>query len=509
MSKKQTLVTLFMCVGLALIKAGFFTYAFTQAIFPYLDSRELMISPPTIVSYVAMSLSLAITPLFSKYYGSLKDHPSVAVISTLVVTLGSLIGTFSSDPFHLDGFSTLSAICVGSASSWMYIIWGEMMSEFSYDRIKIQISISLVATFLLYLTTLLAFPLLSTILVIIFPLLSGVLMMILLKGIHEDYPQDIPASTIGEQVEVSPTWRKWLLLLGIPHLVLSIANTTLWSLSNTTNDPDSSLFLLLSFGFGALFAIFLVLIALDRESHIQISALTRYAIPMLILAPILIFLGESNWVSTIGFMLVCSTIVFADFLNWVLFCELAHENPNRRSRIIGWGRFFIHFGMLLGCVSGRFIIESIITSGSDKIWVLTLCLVVVVMTALTLFVNFVEEHRVNIIFRKLSKQLPYKAKLDQTLQPYFKNKYDLTPREFEILVFLHEGFSASQIQSQLFLSLNTVNTHTKRIYRKLGVHSKIELYNEIEKTIISTVVKADSSKMMTDLNQSRANRVHQ
>jgi DNA-binding CsgD family transcriptional regulator len=289
---------------------------------------------------------------------------------------------------------------------------------------------------------------------------------------------------IGELVEVSPGWKKWLILLGLPHLVLSIANTALWSFSNGIKD-QTAFFLLLSFGFGALFTVFLVLIALNRESRIQISALTRYVIPVLTLAPILIFLGRENWLSTAGFMLVCSTIVFADFLNWILFCELAHENPKQRTKIIGWGRFFIHFGMLIGCAIGRLVMGFLQPSASVDVWIWMLCLTVVTMTALSLFVNLVEEHRINVILRRLSRQSPYMAKLDATLQPFFRDTYGLTPREFEVLVFLHEGLSASQIQAQLFLSLNTVNTHTKRIYRKLDVHSKVELYNQIEKIILS------------------------
>lgn len=480
---KRTFTMTLMCVGLAFIKAGFFAYAFTEGIFPYLSSKELMISGPTIVSYVSMSVVLLVAPLFSKYYGELKNHPSVAVITTVLVTFGSLIGTFSENPFFLDAFSVTSAICVGGASSLMYIIWGEMMSEFSYDNIKMQISITLIITFVLYLAALLAPAFLSTFLVIVFPLISGVIMLYLMRSDYDPNTGEIEIPQIKNVVQISASWKKWLILLGIPHLVLSTANTALWAFSNIIQGEGSSIFLLLSFGFGALFAVFLLLIALDRESQVQISALTRYAIPLMTLAPILIFLGRSDWIAVIGFMLVCVTIVFADFLNWILFCELAHENPKHRSKIIGWGRLFIHLGMLIGCIIGRVLVESVQYLDSETVWVSMLCLVVVVMTVLTLYVNSVEEYRVNTILRKMSKQNPYKAKLDESYQPYFRENHDLTPREFEILVFLHEGFSVSQIQAQLFVSQNTVNTHTKRIYKKLDVHSKVELYNRIEQII--------------------------
>lgn len=51
----------------------------------------------------------------------------------------------------------------------------------------------------------------------------------------------------------------------------------------------------------------------------------------------------------------------------------------------------------------------------------------------------------------------------------------LSPREGEILVLLAQGRSAPFIAEELFVSTNTVKTHIRRIYSKVGVHSKEEL----------------------------------
>lgn len=53
--------------------------------------------------------------------------------------------------------------------------------------------------------------------------------------------------------------------------------------------------------------------------------------------------------------------------------------------------------------------------------------------------------------------------------------YDLSNRELEILALLAKGLDASYIEKTLFISYNTVATHRKHIYRKLGVHSQQEL----------------------------------
>ncbi|MFD0702446.1 hypothetical protein DMP06_00570 [Slackia equolifaciens] len=54
-------------------------------------------------------------------------------------------------------------------------------------------------------------------------------------------------------------------------------------------------------------------------------------------------------------------------------------------------------------------------------------------------------------------------------------QFGLSPREKEILGYLLAGRSRSFVRDELVLSLNTVNTHVRKIYAKTGVHSQQEL----------------------------------
>ncbi len=50
----------------------------------------------------------------------------------------------------------------------------------------------------------------------------------------------------------------------------------------------------------------------------------------------------------------------------------------------------------------------------------------------------------------------------------------LSPRELEVLAFLPTGLTAEEIAGELVISVNTVRTHLKNLYAKLGVHSRHE-----------------------------------
>lgn len=51
---------------------------------------------------------------------------------------------------------------------------------------------------------------------------------------------------------------------------------------------------------------------------------------------------------------------------------------------------------------------------------------------------------------------------------------DLSPRELEVLLNVANGLSNKEIAEKLFVSLNTIKTHTANIYSKFGVKSRTQ-----------------------------------
>ena len=55
----------------------------------------------------------------------------------------------------------------------------------------------------------------------------------------------------------------------------------------------------------------------------------------------------------------------------------------------------------------------------------------------------------------------------------------LSSREKQIAILISEGKTDKQIADELFISAATVATHNKKLFKKLDVHSRVELMNKV------------------------------
>lgn len=62
----------------------------------------------------------------------------------------------------------------------------------------------------------------------------------------------------------------------------------------------------------------------------------------------------------------------------------------------------------------------------------------------------------------------------------FCKKFDVSPRETDIIREICNGLSNKEISEKLFISLQTVKDHTHRIYTKTNVRNRVQLINMIK-----------------------------
>ncbi len=71
--------------------------------------------------------------------------------------------------------------------------------------------------------------------------------------------------------------------------------------------------------------------------------------------------------------------------------------------------------------------------------------------------------------------LPRSAAVGEVLRSGIQGSDLLTPREAEVLERLQDGATNAEIAHELSIGLETVRTHARHIYRKLGIGSRREL----------------------------------
>ena len=69
---------------------------------------------------------------------------------------------------------------------------------------------------------------------------------------------------------------------------------------------------------------------------------------------------------------------------------------------------------------------------------------------------------------------------------YVKNRimstYSISEKEYQIIEYLIDGNSNQQIAEEMYISINTVRTHIKNIYRKLNINSQRELLTVMQQS---------------------------
>ncbi|NOY22088.1 MAG: hypothetical protein GXO70_01075 [Acidobacteria bacterium] len=77
----------------------------------------------------------------------------------------------------------------------------------------------------------------------------------------------------------------------------------------------------------------------------------------------------------------------------------------------------------------------------------------------------------------LDRALPRIRRRERSTTDDLIERGGVTPREHEIVQLICQGKSNNEIADVLFISVQTVKTHTYRIYRKLGVRNRVQLTN--------------------------------
>lgn len=159
---------------------------------------------------------------------------------------------------------------------------------------------------------------------------------------------------------------------------------------------------------------------------------------------------------------------------WIMLADIAHHSKTSPYVIFGSGWVAYTLPFALGEIGGK----AAGLHGWGTQWLVLLAYVLTIAAVFALNESNFSQRR---IFADLDMPTPeqsFFAGIDESCRALGRER-GLSPRETEVLQLLCKGRSKSYIAESLFISENTVRSHSKHIYQKLNVHSKQDILDLI------------------------------
>ena len=267
--------------------------------------------------------------------------------------------------------------------------------------------------------------------------------------------------------EVNPTAIPWKILFGV-----AVYSFAIGAVKGVPVQADPVPFVALTVvhhGVEIVLAAAMLWWVLVRGRLINFSGLWRAV--LLFTAAALFFLPVAGPAAVPWLLLgagIAQTLVV--MLLWAMLADVAHHSTASPLVIFASGWLAYSLPLALGETAGVLLGQL----ESPAIAVAMLAYVVTVTVVLALNDSAFAQRR---IFADLDVAAPVPAvfeSLDAGCER-LGAECGLTVREVEVLQMLVKGRSKSYIAETLFISENTVRSHSKHIYQKLGVHSKQEV----------------------------------
>lgn len=402
--------------------------------------------------------------------GPLSRH---RVTCTALVALGAIC-TLLAPPLVVHGApqALIVAVSVGAGCSGavLFLAWAEIYSQLGAARCVIYGGAScVIAGIVSLVVSQLAYDA-SVIAIALLPIVSGVMATVSLSRLPGEKTR--PA---GSPVRYPIPW-KLVALMALAGFASGFAGSLL-----VEQDGIGAVHRIVA---TVLFGVLLLLLFVARKGAVDVRVLARITLPLAIASLILIPLAGQTAGALVSFLIKLSYVSFALFVLLMLANVVyRHEIPS--ARVFASARAASELAMFAGIVLRRWMRASGALDNQTMLWLITLVGLVVVTGCVLLWHS---ERSVSSdwgtagVDPTSGTRVPNER--ERLLERCARVAQDahLTAREEEVLALLASGAASSTIEQTLFLSHNTFKTHVRHIYAKLGVHTRTEAVELVEKS---------------------------
>lgn len=226
----------------------------------------------------------------------------------------------------------------------------------------------------------------------------------------------------------------------------------------------------------AAFGALLLVAFVARRGRFDIRVLAWSTLPLAVTSLCLIpFLGATQG-AVLSFLVKFSYVSFALFVLLVL-ANVVWRFEVPSARVFASARAASEAAMLAGILLRRWMREAGVLDNGATLWLIALIGLAAVVGCVVVWHSersVTSDWGATGVDASSGLRVPSRRELVRVRCEELAGRCGLTPREREVLELVAEGLEPSQIEQTLFLSHNTLKTHLRHIYAKLGVHTREE-----------------------------------
>ena len=459
------------------------TYA-TSAVFPYRSGQSINSDESWLLSAVAVVLGFFVGGLLlSRRPLGARCLRRFSIAAALLLAAGTIVSALGA--FAL-GLAWLGGAMTGVGYALLSLLWARALMVLDVEELEAVVPLSS----LVIVPCVVVYPLLEGVVGVVatasLPLMSGVLLLLCLRegakrcGVEEaasgvggmsPYFKEAEASgaasassgagaSLSRRFGIAESWGFYLGRVAVVLVVLYLAIGWQAALADVRDSMHALIDLDVSMLISSLAIVFF-------SRRVSFTELFRWAVPCVIIT--LVLHGSSGlWAGFVSNAIGDTLDSLIQVLVYLFAITLAKQGKAPVALGVGLLNGSVQLGVLFGNLAGSACAGPAAASSEVAFLSALICLVALV--------GIVAPQREPIEVRPMAEA--GSDALEHSLMvgcELLQKKFGLSDRETEIAFLLARGYSRPYIREKLFISKNTVATHIRHIYGKLGIHSKEEL----------------------------------
>lgn len=438
---------------------------------PIIDAASQPVPPLEVTELFFRLIGIALIILFSSWLSSVRGR-------VLLLVIGSIVGSLASGLMVAFGAAPLTIALVACADASIFMLWLSFFGHMKLGETALYMTLSYATGSILFVIIACAGPAAKDVCAMLLPVLSGVTFLFSSK-LHE-HRSGSSGAILGEmrsstqrETPIFAYGKKITVALGLYALLFGMVTST--AVSNGFSGDVAGPYIEAPCCIGLGIAI--ALIFNSKKKARGIYHLYRF-VPLAFSVgfAILLLAGKEGFFASDVFIMTAYLTFEILILND--FCNAIKMNDLPPLRTFGIARFAITAGMLAGWLIG--LGTTMLPAPLSPIAMAVAIGAVVIVVASTLV--FTEKEVFSL--SGIAEERGFEEKLVQNNNPnhtpdesirQFGEAWQLSKRETDVLDLLLKGRTTQYISQNLFIAPGTVKTHTYNIYKKMAIHTKMEL----------------------------------